>query len=176
MTVAEVICWPRQEDILPAPISVDLRRRVIALSKLSGTTYAYIAEDLGIGVATVGRILRLHRETGDVCPKPQNGGAPRRLNAAHTEMLVEIVREQPDATTADISAIWNRAHPDLPLAPNTVGKYLRRAGYSYKKSPSGHWSKIPRASKRSGENSKRGSRTKTHPNSILSTSPEATSR
>lgn len=133
---------------MPVPISVDLRWRIVALSKLPGATYAHIAHDLGVGIATVNRILRLHRETGDVRPKPQNGGLPRRLDDQHMEMLVDIVREQPDATMADVAAIWNRAHPELAIAPNTAGTYLRRAGYSYKKNRSGRWSKTLHASRR----------------------------
>ena len=53
-----------------ADLSLDLRRRVVrAYHEGLTATYEATAELFGIGRATVSRLLRLERETGDVLPK-----------------------------------------------------------------------------------------------------------
>ena len=145
-----MLTWsgPLREGNMPAPISVDLRRRIVALYKLSGVTYEDVAEDLGVGRATVSRVLRLHRETGSVEPAPASGGAPRRLSSSDELELVRMVDNEPDATLQDLAGMWNAAHPDAKITSETVRVYLGRAGYSYKKSRSVRWSKTRSESRR----------------------------
>ncbi|MFP2903724.1 helix-turn-helix domain-containing protein [Pyxidicoccus sp. 3LFB2] len=61
------------------PISEDLHRRIPEVREESGKTYEELAEQLRVGRATVNRVLRLKRETGDVQPRPRGGGMPRRV-------------------------------------------------------------------------------------------------
>lgn len=62
-------------------ISIDLRRRLVQAyrSKQSGT-YAAMAALFGVGEATVSRLLRQFRETGDVEYRLKGGNNPRRID------------------------------------------------------------------------------------------------
>jgi transposase len=122
-----------QEEAMPRPISIDLRTRIVELYRLSGVTYEHIAHDLGIGRATVSRILRLHRESGSVEPKPQNGGAPRKITGAGEAELLDMLEKQPDATLQDLTCMWNKRHLDNQVSSEAVRMCLLRAGYTYKK-------------------------------------------
>ncbi|MFP2900171.1 helix-turn-helix domain-containing protein [Corallococcus sp. 4LFB] len=51
-----------------------LRRAIVRAFHDEGLAYAQIAHLQGIGEATVSRVLRLYRETGDVVPRPKGGG------------------------------------------------------------------------------------------------------
>jgi len=85
-------------------LSVDLRRRVVeAYRSGKSGTYVRTADLFGIGVATVGRILRRHRETGDVLYKPKGGNNPRRVDLG---WLRKHLQEQPDARLIDRVDAW----------------------------------------------------------------------
>src|SRR5579871_6275181 len=85
-------------------LSIDLRRRIVEAykAKLSGT-YEKTAELFDVGEATVSRLLRRFRETGDVQQKPRGGNNPRRVNLA---WLRENLEAFPDARVVDRIEAW----------------------------------------------------------------------
>ena len=85
-------------------LSIDLRRRIVEAykAKLSGT-YEKTAELFDVGEATVSRLLRRFRETGDVQQKPRGGNNPRRIDLA---WLRENLEAFPDARAADRIEAW----------------------------------------------------------------------
>jgi transposase-like protein len=56
---------------MPAPLSNDLRIRIVEARAREGMTYEKLAERFDVGRATVDRVLRLARETGSVEPARQ---------------------------------------------------------------------------------------------------------
>lgn len=62
------------------PTPTKLREAVIRAFHDQGLTYEQIAELLGIGRATVNRVLRRYREAGTVEPKPRGGGNRSRIH------------------------------------------------------------------------------------------------
>ncbi len=90
---------------MPNP-SLDLRRRVVEAyrSQKSGT-YEQTAGLFGIGEATVGRLLRRFRETGDVLYKPKGGNNPRRVDL---DWLRKELFTHPDARLIDRVDAWER--------------------------------------------------------------------
>lgn len=79
--------------------SPDLRRRIIS-SYQSGRTATYqdTASFFSVGYATVNRLLRRVRETGDVLEKPRGGNNPRRIDLAWLKQNVAL---HPDARAID---------------------------------------------------------------------------
>jgi len=58
--------------------TLELRRQIVkAYEKGLTPTYEKAAEMFGVGLATVNRLLRHKRETGDVAYKPRGGNHPR---------------------------------------------------------------------------------------------------
>lgn len=88
---------------MPRGFSMDLRKRVIAALKEEGSTYETVAERFAVGRATVHRWWRLHRETGDVAPKQDDGRPPRVLDKAGEDLMVGLVEDQPDATLVELA-------------------------------------------------------------------------
>lgn len=146
---------------MPAPVPVALRERVIALYIPRVVTYEMIAELLGIGRATVSRILRLHRENGNVEPKPASGGTAPLLDERDRRELAELVEGQADATLAELTSAWNSLRPDRRVSDSTIWRALATMGYSWKKKRSEHGKWTKRRSFGSGRSSSRGSRTRT---------------
>lgn len=141
---------------MPRPLSSDLRQRIVDYRKRYGATYEYIAEALGIGRATVSRVLRLHRETGSVEPKPATGGPARMLDDQAVEQLVALVEAHPDATLDELAVLWAVAHPELACSRQSIGRALHRADITRKKKPSARKSGSAKLSSRSGRSSSSG--------------------
>ena len=69
--------------------STDLRQKIVhAYERRLGSQRA-LAALFGVRVSFVEKLLRRHRKTGDVAPKPHAGGHKRRLAAAAETLLRE---------------------------------------------------------------------------------------
>lgn len=113
-----------------ADLSIDLRRRIVdAYEHGRTTTYIATAEMFGVGYATVSRLLRRKRETGDVLSKPKGGNNPRRVDL---EWLENHAREHPDARLIDRVAAW-QAHSGRTVSIHAISRGLRAIGWTHKK-------------------------------------------
>lgn len=116
----------------PTPPQV---RRVILRLHQEGRTYEQIAELVGVGSATVNRILRRYRETGSLEPLVPGGGNLSPLRGKVESKLRALVAAMPDATVAEMADALQKAEK-LATSRSSVQRALMRLGYSRKKSPS----------------------------------------
>lgn len=84
------------------PLSLDLRERIVAAVELSEHSLRDLAEFFAVNLSTIVRLLQRFRRTGSVCPKPHAGGTVPKLDAEAMARLLQLVREQPDATLAEL--------------------------------------------------------------------------
>lgn len=111
-------------------ISIDLRRRVRdAYRKGLTDSYDATAEMFGIGRATVGRILRRDRETGDVALKPRGGNNPRVVDL---EWLRKHAEAEPDARLRDRVEAWV-AQGGRRVGIEPMNRALHAIGWTHKK-------------------------------------------
>jgi transposase len=80
------------------PYSHDLRQRVLDTVRRREGSLRQIARRFLVSVSFVTRLLRTHRTTGSLEPKPHGGGNPAVLTPEDLERLREVIRQQPDAT------------------------------------------------------------------------------
>jgi transposase len=130
---------------MAAPISKDLRRRVVAAYRAGKSTYPRIAELFGVGEASVSRWLRLERETRDVEPGPHGGGLPPRIAESEYGALGALVAEKPDRTVVELCSEWERRH-GTQLSRSAMQRALLKAGFTWKKNGFARRSKIGRTS------------------------------
>lgn len=136
VTILPTVMRVELEVWVPGPISRDLRERIVA-ARGDGLTYRRIAKSLRIGVASVSRILRLQRETGTVEPARFAGGAAKRLiKDSDLDTLHELIAGAPDQTLPELVDAFEAATGIL-MSRSTMGRTVRRAGYTRKKRPSG---------------------------------------
>ena len=113
-----------------ADLSLDLRRRIVEAYRAERSgTYAETATLFGVGEATVSRLLRVFRETGDVQQKPRGGNNPRRVDL---DWLRQHLEMNPDARLIDRVEAWERAggrHVSL----TTMWMAVRACGWTHKK-------------------------------------------
>ena len=116
------------------PLPTKLRHAIVS-ARGDGLTYDAIAEMLGVGRASVSRVLRLHRETKTVEPRARGGGNTSPLRGRVARLLKAIIDEAPDATVAELTAAL-MARTDVQTSRSGVQRALDRLGYTRKKSPS----------------------------------------
>lgn len=116
-------------------IPTQVREAIVRLFHDDGRTYADIARLLSVGEATVSRVLRRHRETGSVQPKPRGGGNFSPLTGKVLTLLEKIVEEMPDATVKELTVVL-RKRSGVETSRSSVQRALQRMGFSLKKSPS----------------------------------------
>src|SRR3981081_2427393 len=79
------------------PYSQDLRQRVLDTVRRGEGSWRQIARRFLVSVSFVTRLLRTHRDTGALEPKPHGGGNPAVLTPEDLERLRALIRQQPDA-------------------------------------------------------------------------------
>jgi transposase len=117
------------------PASREVREAIVR-ARARSLEYDEIAELLGVGRATVSRTLRLHRDTGDVQPRPKGGGNFSVFRDQVAELLLAVVETMPDASIRELTRAFEQ-QTKLSTSTASVGRALRRLGYSRKKRPSG---------------------------------------
>jgi transposase len=113
-----------------ADLSLDLRRRVVRAYKDGLTeTYEATAELFSIGRATVSRLLRLERETGDVLPKKRGGDHRSSINL---DWLRQHAAANPDARLVDRIDAWQE-HSGRRVSIGAMWSALARINWTHKK-------------------------------------------
>ena len=113
-------------------LSLEVRRAIIRAHDKQHLTYEEIADLLGVGRASVSRVLRLHRESGSVERRPPGGGNFSPLHGEVLELLMALVAAMPDATVQELTdALVEQKAIETSRA--AVGRALNRVGYSRKK-------------------------------------------
>ena len=135
---------------MASPLSLDLRKRIVAAYRAKNGTYVEIAEQFQVGEASVSRLLRRAREQGDLHPDPPGGGNPARIPQEQYETLRTLVAKQPDVVIADLCDQWLRLFK-VSVSASSMQRTLRRAGLTRKKRP------LPRQ-KASGSRSKKSAK------------------
>lgn len=92
---------------------------------------------MGVSVRWIRQLLQRRRETGSIAAKGHGGGRRPAFDASALNRLESCVREQPDATLAEL-----RARCGVACSLVTVHNTLQRLGYRRKKRHSKRPSKI----------------------------------
>jgi transposase len=110
------------------PYSQDLRERVVNAIDEGRGTRQQIADLFGVSTAWIRRRLQRRRETGSFTAKPHGGGTPLKLTPQHSDRLLVLVTEQPDATLAEL-----RDRLGAAVHLSTVARALARLRLTFKK-------------------------------------------
>ena len=113
---------------MAAASSADLRQRVVDAYRRGEGTYEELATRFSVGMASVSRWLRRHRETGGVDPRPHAGGPSLLIDGEDLTFLRKVVEAHPDWTETELGKEL-RAERKVKASDVTVGRAVRRLGY-----------------------------------------------
>ena len=116
--------------------SLDLRQKVVAAVARGDSTIEEVAASFGVGQTFVKKMLRQHRETGDLSPRPHGGGHTSRLSAKHLKLLRAEVARHPDKTAAALREHLEES-AGVSVSRPTLSRALSRLGLSRKKNGGG---------------------------------------
>ena len=140
-----------------AAYSIDLRHKLLhACERRLGLQRA-LANLFGVSLSFVEKLLRRHRTTGDIAPKPHAGGPRPALDAAADTLVRQLVRDNTDLTLEELCA-RGADERGVRVSVATMCRVLQRLGLPRKKSRSTPASATPRASSRRARSTARGSR------------------
>jgi transposase len=128
-----------------AAYSIDLRQKILhAYTRGLGSQRA-LADLFGVSLSFVEKLLRRHRTTGDIAPKPHAGGQRPRLDAATATLVRRLVHGDADTTLEELCG-QVAAQAGVRVSVATMCRVLQRLGLPRKKSRSTPASVIPHAS------------------------------
>src|SRR3954463_15671507 len=118
----------REGGLTMRAYSNDLRMRIVAAIERDVYSQREIADLFEVDLSTVVRLLQYYRRTGSVRPKPHAGVPARKLDVQAEARLRELVRQQPDATLAEL-----RDRLGIACCLMTIANALQRLKISRKK-------------------------------------------
>jgi transposase len=151
--------------------SQDLRERVVHACDQHIGSRLQIAALFGVSTSWIRRLLQRRRQTGSFAARPRGGARRVKLGTPQRERLVVLVREQPDASLAEL-----RDRLGAPVHLSTIGRTLIRLGLSVKKKSSAPPNTTAPTSARSARPSAHGPRVSTRNATSSSTKSGRTRR
>jgi transposase len=119
------------------PYSEDLRVRIVRAVE-EGMAKSATARLFGVSLSSVKRYVRIADQGSSLQPR-KGGGRPPKTDKTTQKLLEEDVQERPGATVAKRRLFLEHATGKA-LSDATVGRLLKRLGFSRKNGLWGHWS------------------------------------
>jgi len=140
-----------------AAYSIDLRQKIVQACERRRGSQRALADLFGVSLSFVEKLLRRHRTTGDIAPKPHAGGQRPSLDAAADILVRRLVHDNTDITLEELCAHVAEER-GVRVSVATMCRVLQRLGLPRKKSRSTPASAIPRASSTRARTTAGGSR------------------
>ena len=116
--------------VMPAPLSRDLRERIVAAIE-GGSSMRDAAARFAVSASSAIKLMARVRATGSVAPA-RYGGHRKPVLGPHADMLRGLVAAKPDITLAEIQGELRRQR-GVAVCLATVHVHLRRLGLRHKK-------------------------------------------
>lgn len=113
--------------------SLDLRERVVG-AVAAGESCRAVAKRYGVAVSSVVKWSQRHRATGSVAPGKMGGHRPFVLEP-HRDFILQRIQQTPHLTLHGLKD--ELATCGVVVSHDTVWRFLRREGLSFKKKPAG---------------------------------------
>ena len=117
---------------MPAPLSVDLRQRIMAAYQAKEGSQRQLAERFKVSLSFVRDLSRRYRKTGKVEPKPHGGGAVAKLGTAQLPIVKALVEAQPDALLEELCERFEQKTA-VKVSVSTMQRAVQRLKLSVKK-------------------------------------------
>jgi transposase len=117
---------------MPRALSKDLRERVVAYVE-AGHSRHEVAARFATSVSFAVNLIKLHRATGSVAPRPVGGRRHGKLDQAEA-FLLGLVAKRPDITMPELAAVLFDEKA-IKAAPQSLSRWLIKKGLSFKKNP-----------------------------------------
>jgi len=119
---------------MPKPYSNDLRERAVKTAQ-SGESCRAVALRYGVAVSTIVKWVQRYRETGSIAPDKIGGYRPYVLEP-HRDFILGQLQHTSHLTMLRLQDML--AKGGVKVSHDTIWRFLRREGLSFKKKPVRH--------------------------------------
>lgn len=117
---------------MPAPISLDLRQRIVNAYKAGHGSYVKLALIFGVSRDAVRDFVHLDRQ-GKLAPKPATGGRNgKKLFEEHYQAIEAWLKEDPELFWWEVAQRL-KSDFDIQIDPSQISRQMKRRGFSQKK-------------------------------------------
>lgn len=112
--------------------SLDLRQKIVDTYAEGKISQRQLAVQFRVALSFVEKLLKQHRETGNIAPKVRTEQTPTKLNAEQLKMLSQIVEANNDATLDELRNQLAQKTGVL-IGRSTVDRMLKKLNLTLKK-------------------------------------------
>jgi transposase len=116
--------------------SLDLRQKVVQAYERGDGSIDEIASLFSVGPTFVKKMLRLHREGGDLSPLPHGGGHTPKLTDKHLQMIRAEIARNNDVTAEELRELLRKRFA-VEVSQPTISRVLARLNLPRKKNSRG---------------------------------------
>lgn len=115
--------------------SLDLRQKIVAAYAQGNRSQRQIAQQFGVALSFIEKLLKQQRETGSIAPKVRTQQTPTKLNVEQLKVLEQLVEAQNDATLDELRYQLKQKTGVL-IGRSTVDRMLTKLNLTVKKNTS----------------------------------------
>lgn len=112
--------------------SLDLRQKIVDVYQNESISQRQLAKRFGVAKSFVIKLLKQHRETGNIEPLPHGGGAKLKVSPQELEILAQLIEEKNDATLKELCQMF-QAKTKVIVSRATMGRMSQRLNLTVKK-------------------------------------------
>lgn len=114
------------------PYSLDLRQKIVDTYTDGNLSQRQIAKQFRVAYSFVRKLIKQHRETGDINPKQRIEQTPTKLSAVQINILKLIVEANNDATLAELCDLLEQK-VGIRISITTMFRMVEKLNFTLKK-------------------------------------------
>lgn len=112
--------------------SLDLRQKIVDAYAEGNLSQRQLAKQFRVALSFVEKLLKQHRETGNIAPKRRMNQTPTKLNDEQLKVLEHLVEENNDATLEELRDRLEQK-TGVRIGRSTVDRMLSKLDLTVKK-------------------------------------------
>ena len=117
--------------------SIDLRQKIVDAYAEGNVSQRQLAKQFRVALSFIEKLLKQHRETGNIAPKKRLHQTPTKLNAEQLKVLGHLVEENNDATLEELRDLLEQK-TGVRIGRSTVDRMLGKLEFTVKKNSTSH--------------------------------------
>ena len=112
--------------------SLDLRQKIIDVYEQEENSQRQLAQRFNVALSFVVKLLKQYRATGEISPKPFNGGVKLKLSLENLLTLADLIENNNDATLDELCHMLQEKI-GVDISRVTMGRMTQRLKLTVKK-------------------------------------------
>ncbi len=112
--------------------SIDLRQKIIDVYENEKISQRQLTKRFCVALSFIVKLLKQYRQTGEIAPKPFNGGVKLKLTPEQLRILALVIENNNDATLEELCQLL-KEKTGIMVSRATMGRMTQRLKLTVKK-------------------------------------------